>query len=419
MSNRQRKRAIVVVLDRLGAGFLGPYGNTWLDTPEFNRLANDGLLLEQAIVDTLDLPLQYESLWSGRHAAFPPSTSTSSLIAELTASGRPTRLLTDEPVVAEHALATAFDQVDRLPAPAADRLCDDPDETVMARLCATAVSQWLDASLDLLWIHGSALQAVWDAPYELREQFRDEEDPATPTEVIPPRGPVPDGIDPDVLQGWLWAYAAQVSLLDRCLEPICELWRQAAEPTLLIVTGSRGYALGEHGHWGDTGKVLHSERIQVPLLVASNDLQLARIRSQSLVQPADVAATLRDWFQLEGSEPSERPPRSLLRLVEERWDPHSAFARPLAVTHHDGHWALRTPAWLACLADADAQHGGLATCELYLKPDDRWDVSNVADRAEPVARGFLDLAQQIGEQPAGATVDDLLPLDPLLVEPPD
>ena len=32
-------------IDRLGAGWLGPYGNTWLDTPNFNRLAAQSLLV--------------------------------------------------------------------------------------------------------------------------------------------------------------------------------------------------------------------------------------------------------------------------------------------------------------------------------------------------------------------------------------
>src|SRR5256885_274942 len=33
------KSIVVLVIDRLGAAWLGPCGNTWLDTPNFNRLA--------------------------------------------------------------------------------------------------------------------------------------------------------------------------------------------------------------------------------------------------------------------------------------------------------------------------------------------------------------------------------------------
>lgn len=432
MSNRQRRRAIVMVCDRLGSGFLGPYGNTWLETPEFNRLASEGLVLEQVIVDALDLPSLYNSLWWGSHAAFGPAAGQHSVIAELAAASAEIRLVTDELQVAEHAGAADFCQVDRLASTPPEQLCDQPEETALARLCAMAISQWLDSSPDLLWVHARAMEAAWDAPYAMREQFRDDEDPPTPSEATPPSGPVPTETDPDVLQGWLWAYAAQVSLLDLCLEPICELWRQADDPTLLIILGARGYALGEHGYWGDSDGPLHSERIQVPLLIASNDLQLAHIRSQSLVQPADVAATLRDWFQTPWtthalstdaysaeSTAEQRPRRSLLRLVEERWDPASAFARPLAVARQGSQWALRTPAWLACLDRSVPSNQGPATCELYLKPDDRWDVSNVADRAESVAQGFLGLATSCETLGPGSSVEDLPPLDPLLIEPPE
>ena len=57
------RRAIVIVFDRLGAGYLGPYGNTWLDTPAFNQLASESMVLEHAIADSVHLATLYERLW--------------------------------------------------------------------------------------------------------------------------------------------------------------------------------------------------------------------------------------------------------------------------------------------------------------------------------------------------------------------
>ncbi len=37
--------AICIIVDRLQAGYLGPYGNTWIDTPSFDRLASQSFLL--------------------------------------------------------------------------------------------------------------------------------------------------------------------------------------------------------------------------------------------------------------------------------------------------------------------------------------------------------------------------------------
>jgi hypothetical protein len=51
------RNTLVVVVDRLGAGFLGPYGATWLDTPALNRLAGQSLLIEHVLSDSPELDI--------------------------------------------------------------------------------------------------------------------------------------------------------------------------------------------------------------------------------------------------------------------------------------------------------------------------------------------------------------------------
>ena len=60
--------ALVLVYDRLSAGYLGPYGNTWFETPAWNRLASQSLLSECWLSDSSDLASVYRSWWSGQHA---------------------------------------------------------------------------------------------------------------------------------------------------------------------------------------------------------------------------------------------------------------------------------------------------------------------------------------------------------------
>ncbi len=108
----EQARAVVVVLDGLGAGWLGPYGNTWIETPSFNLLASQSCLMEQAIIETPQLERMYDSIWSGQHAAHPEPLTDSrwGLLSRLAQAGRSSLLVTDEPACAEHPLADGFDR---------------------------------------------------------------------------------------------------------------------------------------------------------------------------------------------------------------------------------------------------------------------------------------------------------------------
>ena len=151
----QARRAIVIVFDRLGAGYLGPYGNTWLETPIFNQLASDSMVLEHAIADAVNLDTLYGRLWGGLGEA--------SLLETCEQRQVSTRLVTDEDQVARHALASAFQQTDLLRgiSPVANR---EPDETAIGQLMAAALGAIDESQHGLTWIHGRAMQAPWDAP---------------------------------------------------------------------------------------------------------------------------------------------------------------------------------------------------------------------------------------------------------------
>jgi len=100
--------AVVVVIDRLGAGWLGPYGNTWLDTPHFNHLAAQSALVETVIAESPDLAMAYRAYWTGRHAMRPESDIAPTLPQLATAAGAQSHLVTDDPHLVEREAALEF-----------------------------------------------------------------------------------------------------------------------------------------------------------------------------------------------------------------------------------------------------------------------------------------------------------------------
>src|SRR5262245_17262050 len=57
-------RALLVLLRGLGTGFLGPFGNEWVRTPTFDRLAARGVVYDRHYSLTTDPIRAHDALWS-------------------------------------------------------------------------------------------------------------------------------------------------------------------------------------------------------------------------------------------------------------------------------------------------------------------------------------------------------------------
>ena len=64
------RNLVVLVIDRFNSAFLGCLGNAWLPTPEFDRLAVEGWVLDQALAVGPELTDFYEAVWEGRHPGY-------------------------------------------------------------------------------------------------------------------------------------------------------------------------------------------------------------------------------------------------------------------------------------------------------------------------------------------------------------
>lgn len=398
--------AIVLVLDRLGAGALGPYGNTWIETPAWNRLAARSLLVETALSDSPHLPAVYRSYWHGRHAlSARHAQDVPPLAAHLAAGDVESWLITDEPLVADRALDGGFHQ--RLALPGGDaQAAEQLEQTQLARLFATTIDVLEEARPPfLIWLHAQAMEGPWDAPHALRCRLADEEDPVPPHLVVPPDTWLVDDGDPDELLGYQQAYGGQVTLLDNCLDILLDALAASpvADTTALLATAPRGFPLGEHRYVGRRERLLYGEWLQVPWLFCDPRGAGAAFRAPHLVQPPDLYATLLDWFDLP-HPPAPLWGRSTLPC---RLETEPAVARELAASAMDRERALRVPAWFLRQRPADP-------AELFVKPDDRWESNEIADRCEDVAVRMSELLQEF-EAAAGSDDRAALPaLDDLL-----
>jgi arylsulfatase A-like enzyme len=403
------RSAIVVVVDRFGAGFLGPYGNTWIDTPGLNRLASESLLLEFAVSDTPDLERVYRSYWQGAHAMCPDAAAARGCLPSLlSAAGVDTTLLTDDSRVAEHPLADEFASRIVLPVRKPKKPAKDVEQTQMARSFAAAI-EWIRQRTEpfCLWFHARGMDGPWDAPLEFRNHFADEDDPEPPTFVAPPALRLEDSHDPDALLGIVHAYAGQVVLLDMCVAALLDALHESplAEQTMLVLTSPRGFPLGEHRRVGAADEALYGELLHVPLLVRLPDQATAMQRSHALVQPPDLYPTLRDWFELSDVGGAPEGAVSLLPLARGDELPRRDCVCSIAGQQR----SIRTPAWFL----RQEEEGGR---ELFLKPDDRWEVNEISNRREDVVEPLVQALDQFQEAAQSGKLAELPPLAEVLRE---
>lgn len=408
---------VVLSIDRLHAGYLGCYGNTWAATPHFNRLAAESFLFDQATTDHPGLQESLSSWWLGRHriehAAFeqPPS-----LAQRLGAAGFTTCLIADDGRVAHHPLAAHF--ADRLQVEGAaaerpkDASADDAAETRATALFAAAADRLAIAKPPFfIWIHSCGMEAAWDAPDEFRQQYAEPDEPAPPRLDAVPCRRLTGSEDPDEIWGISQAYAGQVSLIDACLGGLLESLEgeSYAEETVLAVVGLRGFPLGRTGRIGSPDDALYGELVQLPWLMRLPGASCAASRSQALVQPCDLAPTLAAILGIEGAGEAMFG-RNLLPIIREEVE---AVRDRVCLLGGGSERALRTPAWHLRVTNAD--DGGARTTELFAKPDDRWDQNDVADRCPEIVEGLIEALGMLEASISSGITGSLRPLDEPLV----
>ncbi len=458
---------LVIAVDGLRASALGAYGNTSYDTPAIDRLAAEGFLADWCFADSPELASVYRSLWQSTHVLRPEShvESRLSLPLWLGQQGYATTLVTDEPRLAAHPDADQFDECVELPLWPVSRPSHEPDrrspddlcgvgrpahnevgrpahnevgrpahnkpgaasdraedisQTALARLMAAAcecIAQPVVSPDDdrdrpqLVWAHARGMYGRWDAPLELQEPLRDEGDPEPYDDVEPPDVVLGKDSDPDTVFRYACAYAAQVMVLDACIDGLMA----AADATwpdgnwLLMLVGTRGFPLGEHGRVGGVDDRLFADMLHVPWLIRFPAGAGRLVRTRGLASHVDLLPTLIDW--LAGTPPAAGVDGlsilPLLRTPRPDWRDAVISAGPT------GARAIRTADWcLQCLRPEDDRSRPPhepPTASLYVRPDDRWEANDVAklcpDEVTDLAQAISDVSAQIASgQPVPSRV---------------
>ena len=342
-------------------GYLGCYGNDWVQTPNLDRLSAEGIVFDQ---HTADCPrLSTRSAFTGQ-CCFPSADGQEakheapSLPAILDSHGVPHTVLEGQGKSAKN-LVDSFRK---------------------------KLTSWAKTERGLLWLDWPALAPPWQIPDDILEGYfvenEGEEETLIPW-LDPPTGPVA----PDDLERLQNTYAAQVTAFDSQVGTILEnlAERKLLEDAWFILTGSCGLALGEHGYVGEHRAWLHEEIVHVPLIVRQPGAADAGLRVNGLTQPVDLVATVLDIL---GLPPSNGPGRSLLPLIRGEVEQVRSHACSGLALGYSVEWSLRTPECALLLPLSTPPEDPPRAPQLFIKPEDRWEVNDVRQH-------HLELAEEL------------------------
>ncbi len=393
---------LVVTVEGLSPGLIGAYGSSTARTPGIDRMAASGVLLDQCFLDSQDQDRQLCSLWTGRHALQVESQEWT--IWRNLQNNRGARLLTDCERVAELAAQYGCESVTLITPSAASAAAHEIADCAVVELFAAAADDLVDGEPGLVWVHSRGLKLPWDAPLELREEFADPDDPSPPAEVAVPGMDIHSSTDPDLVVGWSQVAAAQAAVIDEALYGLIETVesREDASQWSCLFSSLAGVPLGQHGRLGWGRPQLFGEELHLAtVILPAKDLPIG-VRRPELFQLPDLAATLAALLKLD--YPSSHWGRNLLELGAADSATRWPCALRLAMLSGEKQMWIRSPAWSALL---DHQSDGDRD-QLYVKPEDRWEVSQVADRRRDIVIQLRELAQ-LFLQAAGAGDRSLLP----------
>jgi arylsulfatase A-like enzyme len=371
----------ILLLDIPGLqlAYLGCYGNDWVATPNLDRLASEGVLFD---AHYLGRP---GDLRSGR-CHFPRPTE----VADESGADRNWFLENNAPIS-----FCVMEALDVLSAPLSERF------SKILKGVVAALKKKPRPEKQLIWAEFPSLAPPWDLPSDMLDAYFDEsseppveeedeeeddeeEDSAPQAEQTKPcdslqpwphpPAQLPPGDDSfDRLQ---FTYAAVVTYVDAQIGWLIDKLRPGGllDQIMLVVTASSALSLGEHGWIGRQRAWQHEEAVHLPLLLRFPKGEQAGWRIGALTQSIDIVPTLMDYLEL---APAPLPGRSLRPLIaHEVNEVHEHIASGDRVGD-SVEWSLRTLEWALLLPLAGPAGDPQRLPQLYVKPDDRWEVNNV------------------------------------------
>lgn len=381
-------KVVVITARGLGPAHLGCYGNEWVETPAFDRLAAEGVVFDNHFADRPDTAGAWASWRSGRYhlpalaSGDATLTAPEDLLNILKGGGVFTSLVRDG------SRSGAAPAGDGWGAAVTTEPGDEGTPLEYALDAWQTALEALPADNWLLWLELATALPPWDVPegYQVRylvqhEESDDEADPDEEIEPLPPLidpsvGPIDTEDDEALLRLQLTA-AGAATYVDAGLGLVVqELERRGLiEDVLLVVTGDHGYPLGEHGYVGPYRPWPHEELTHVPLMMFHRGKLEAGRRVPGLTQSLDLMPTLLDAFGL--SRPAVHG-HSLLPLARGEAEEVRAYACSGLEVDGRAALALRSSEWTFLWRLRSPTEEELPPPQLHVRPDDRWEVNDVA-----------------------------------------
>ena len=390
-------QAVIVSFDSLAATSLGCFGNEWVETPHWDRLAATGAVFDNHFADTVG-PLAGLAWASGQHTLSPDSTRQKiSLGSFLKSHGVASRLVAAGSIQ-DWQQHIQFDHTQRVSGQ--DGFGAKPDQTPFAQVVKSAIATQAEESKDsansLLWLHAPGPGMPPEGFDVLYFEDFDERGQQTAELTDEQRARHPA------------VYAGSVSLMDYWLGELLQhvQGQIADEPLLVIVTAARGDYWQHINPSRLNESNVSSERLgdqvaRTPLVLrVQGDRRFDEIvclRSSRLVQAHHLVPTLLDWFHVPvpaaatNVGQTDFAGQSLLRELTEE-----APARTHLWYGDEGSFtAVRTQEWL-CIRNQGIERVNDPATEnepseisLYVKPEDSWDINNIASQQPEVIADLL------------------------------
>ncbi|WP_026405175.1 sulfatase [Actinomadura rifamycini] len=328
-------RAVIVMFDSLNRHMLAPYADTFVDAPNFARLASRAVTFDNFYAGSLPCMPARREMHTGRynflHRSWGPLEPFDDSMPEmLRNAGIHTHLVSDHPHYWEDGGATYHTRystwefmrgqegdpwkgvVEAAGSQDADGSAshrqDAINRTYMPTEAEHSQTRTVDAGLHFLETNVSAdrwlLQIEMFDPHEPFFTHRPYKD-LYPHEYDGPEfdwPPYQKVLEPkEQIEHARYEYAALVSMCDRSLGRVLDFMDEHGmwDDTMLLVNTDHGFLLGEHGWWAKSVQPWFNELVHLPMFLWDPRTGGRDERRGALAQTIDIAPTVLRYFGLE------------------------------------------------------------------------------------------------------------------------
>lgn len=350
--------ALVITLDRFPASILGCYGNEWIETPHVDRFAARGQVADNCWTPRIG-PATADDVFSAANCVTPVKSESvrTLLFQEADAQVDFSSLKFSHRETVRGELGPTA-KPDRIPLAA------------LARRVQTAWAAERSAGRScLMWIHGAGLSIPAFPPAGFADLYQDE---------FEDREVKFDTMSEEERFHHPSTTAGMASLLDHWIGQAVAATQgdTATTPTLIVFTAAQG--IGWHPLPNSFGPLdeLRSQAAHVPWIVHAvredRESPCAGLRTDRLCSPRQLGPLLDGWFRsadvaVEASDKiTTTSPSGAMRITALDWA--AIFPRCAMPTALSGHGTRPL---------------------LFSKPEDFWEVNNLAEVAPEIVEGLL------------------------------